>query len=1032
MIIKSLYCKNFMKFRELNLREIPDKGLIGIIGENEAGKSTIGEAISFGLFGKCTRGDVQHLGDIISWGEAEGFVQVKVNFGNEQFILSRHFSSDGISLGIRNETLGSDLNEEGIQEFYRERLKSSFKEFRYSSYVAQKELAIIQTHREDRLDVINSMLGLKKLDNTEKFLDSEVEVSRRRVAEVDEVLENLRDSLAEINEELAEKKVVVDEIKVHEAWKNEIVGSIADSEKKIEHLNNFGETDQRHRLLNEKIIQLEGNLEKQEEKTKAFATLDSQFKELEEQLERAKKSLADKEHSKVDLDKQFKECEQKEKRSAEREKLENVCESLRRGHGTKRELLASLAETLRMVAEERAEIERQLQEIESEFEAENKALAEIDVLREKLQAAENRKAHLERNTAGVTDVRTRLDNSAKIKALVENVNQEREDLNASCYEDENRVKTELGKVEDSLLELGERLVKLTDVEDIINSQKAILAKRRGKEKLFGALFLFSSIGLAGWVIATAVMTYLGLGIFPVILLISAIVSRAKTNKLQKELDEEIASTQEKKDGIDEECRVHNENKIRLKKRLAEIVRTGGLLKEIDLTERFKIGESLGKIRELPERPFEFNLMKILDFLQENDMDGPLGEYHGSLEETLRKLEGDLEELKEVEETCSELNTAILKLDTRRESIHTFEKKIDDLRKRLSKKEAEERKFANSRERLEAETRKLDDEMGEVESQLKGFVQTDMKAGNKSEIQSRVQENSGSIVDLKGRILKTQQEINFLKRQKVDHQQLLEEKDQLEKELAGVKGEFKELEKQLSDAEFSQEKLNGLREQLKNCNLQMFEILDAIARKKTLLERFQDTESKKKQVSAKTKEVEQEEKQLRENMLYFPEVIKLYGQTRKNIIRKIKPQIERYFSIYLPKLTNNRYKKVSLQEDFSLRIFSDEKNDYVPIKNLSGGTEDQILLMLRLAFSKALFPGLQEVDGNPAFHQFLFLDEPISSFDQKRQNAFIELLRMMEKSYQQIFVISHISELENKMDYFIKAEASSNVLEVERL
>ena len=1031
MIIKSLYCKNFMKFRELDLREIPDKGLIGIIGENEAGKSTIGEAISFGLFGKCTRGDVQHLGDIIFWGEAEGFVQVKVNFGNEQFILSRNFSSDGISLGIRNETLGSDLDKEGIQEFYHERLKLSFKEFRYSSYVAQKELAIIQTHREDRLDVINSMLGLKKLDNTEKFLDSEVEVSRRRVAEVDEILENLRDSLAEINEELAEKKVVVDEIKVHEAEKNEISGSIADSEKKIEHLNNFEETDQRHRLLNEKIILLEGNLEKQEEKIKAFATIDSQFKKLKGQLERAKKSLADKEHSKVDLDKQFKECEQKEKRSAEREKLETVCESLRRGHETKREMLVSLAETLRMLAEERAEIERQLQEIESEFEAENKALAEIDVLREKLQAAENRKAHLERNTAGVTDIRTRLVNSAKIKALVENVNQEREDLNSSCYEDENRIKTELGKVEDSLLELGERLVKLTDV-DIINSQKAILAKRRGKEKLFGALFLFSSIGLAGWVIATAVMTYLGLGIFPVILLISAIVSRAKTNKLQKELDEEITSTQEKKDGIDEECRVHNENKIRLKKRLAEIARTGGILKEIDLTERFKIVESLGKIRELPERPFEFNLMKILDFIQENDMDGPLGEYHVSLEETLRKLEGDLEELKEVEEACSELNTAILKLDARRESIHTFEKKIDDLRKRLSKKEAEERKFTNSRERLEAEIRKLDDEMGEVESQLKGFVQTDMKTDKTSEIQSRVQENSGSIVDLKGRILKTQQKINFLKRQKVDHQQLLEEKDQLEKELVGVKGEFKELEKQLSDVEFSQEKLNGLREQLKNYNLQMFEVLDAIARKKTLLERFQDTESKKKQVSAKIQEVEQEEMQLRENMLYFPEVIKLYGQTRENIIRKIKPQIERYFSIYLPKLTNNRYKKVSLQEDFSVRIFSDEKNDYVPIKNLSGGTEDQILLMLRLAFSKALFPGLQEVDGNLAFHQFLFLDEPISSFDQKRQNAFIELLRIMEKSYQQIFVISHISELENKMDYFIKAEASSNVLEVERL
>jgi len=321
MIIKSLYCKNFMKFRELDLREIPDNGLIGIIGENEAGKSTIGEAISFGLFGKCTRGDAQHLGDIIFWGETEGFVQAKVNLGNEQFILSRNFSSDGISLDIRNETLGSDLDEEGIQAFYRERLKLSFKEFRYSSYVAQKELAIIQSHREDRLDVINSMLGLTKLDNTEKFLDSKVEISRARAAEIDTLLEDMRDSLAEINEELAEKKVVVDEIKVHEAEKNEIAGSIADSEKKIEHLSNFEEPDRRHRLLTERIILLESNLEKQKQKIKAFATIDSQFKELEGKLKWAKKSLADKERSKVDLDKQLKECEQKEKLIAEHEKI---------------------------------------------------------------------------------------------------------------------------------------------------------------------------------------------------------------------------------------------------------------------------------------------------------------------------------------------------------------------------------------------------------------------------------------------------------------------------------------------------------------------------------------------------------------------------------------------------------------------------------------------------------------------------------------------------------------------------------------
>lgn len=1006
MIIKSLYCKNFMKFRKLDLREIPEKGLIGIIGENEAGKSTIGEAISFGLFGKCTRGDMQHLHDIIFWGETEGFVQVKVCFSDEQFVLSRHFSRDGHSLGISNETLGTELNPESIQAFYRERLKLSFKEFRYSSYVAQKELAIIQSHRADRLDVINSMLGLKKLDDTEKRLGVEIEKSRGRVAEVDETLENLREALADINEELAEKKVVVNEIKVHEAEKNGIAGSIAESEKQIEHLNSFEETNQKRKLLKEKISLLEGALERQEERIQALATVDGRLREFERRLEQA--------------------------RALERrERLENARESLRQGHETKRESLVSLTETLSVLKEERAEIKRQLLNVESELEADKKALAELTTLKKELQENENRKKGLERDTAKATDIRISFDNSAKTKALIEGINQERGNLIAAGQEEENRIKTELGMVKASLTELGEQLAELNEA-DTSDNKKAVLATRRRNELLFGTLFVLSAIGLAGWIMATGVMTHLAFGAIPVIFLASVITSRAKTTKLQRELYKEIVSRNEKKGEIDDQCRAHRETKTQLEKKRAEIARISGILSEIDLADRSGVEAGMDKIRELPDNPFEFDLMRILGFFNDNKLEGALGDYHSSLAESVENLERNLEELKALEKTCSDLTNAILQLEARSASIGAHEKQMDDLKNRLGRMETEEMKLTASREALEGETEKLGREMSKLETQLQDLGQTHMEGDEGSMTASESQGNGESVDELMERVLKTRQEIDSLKKQKVDQGQLLEEKEELRRELAGLQNEFNGLEKELADAEFSQEKLNGLREQLKNYNLQMFEILEAIARKKTLLERFQDTESRKKQVSTRIQGVEEEEKQLRGNILYFPEVIKLYGQTRDNIIRKIKPQIERYFSIYLPKLTNNRYKKVSLQEDFSVRIFSDEKNDYVPLKNLSGGTEDQILLMLRLAFSKALFPAQQKGNGDLGFQQFLFLDEPISSFDQKRQSAFIELLRIMERIYQQIFVISHISELENKMDYFIRAEASSNLLEVERL
>lgn len=50
MILSRLSLKNFKKYKEFSL-EFND-GLVGIIGKNGSGKSTIFEAICFALYGK--------------------------------------------------------------------------------------------------------------------------------------------------------------------------------------------------------------------------------------------------------------------------------------------------------------------------------------------------------------------------------------------------------------------------------------------------------------------------------------------------------------------------------------------------------------------------------------------------------------------------------------------------------------------------------------------------------------------------------------------------------------------------------------------------------------------------------------------------------------------------------------------------------------------------------------------------------------------------------------------------------------------
>lgn len=95
------------------------------------------------------------------------------------------------------------------------------------------------------------------------------------------------------------------------------------------------------------------------------------------------------------------------------------------------------------------------------------------------------------------------------------------------------------------------------------------------------------------------------------------------------------------------------------------------------------------------------------------------------------------------------------------------------------------------------------------------------------------------------------------------------------------------------------------------------------------------------------------------------------------------------------------------------------------KVFSGGARDQISLALRLAFALATLPGEHNI--RPGF---LFLDEPLSSFDQSRTQALVELLTrgLIRQSFQQIFLVSHSQSFDAALfDFRLKME-SGRVIE----
>ncbi len=148
---------------------------------------------------------------------------------------------------------------------------------------------------------------------------------------------------------------------------------------------------------------------------------------------------------------------------------------------------------------------------------------------------------------------------------------------------------------------------------------------------------------------------------------------------------------------------------------------------------------------------------------------------------------------------------------------------------------------------------------------------------------------------------------------------------------------------------------------------------------------------------------------------------LINATVERLMRKMIPRIEYYMQQLLPLLTRGRYHDVSLttepEEDvasggaFQPNIWEQAAAEYIPQTALSGGTADQISLILRLAFVIAALP--RELSAAPGF---ILLDEPLSLASQDRMQALIDLVtgHLLSEHFEQTLFISNSNSLDPAM------------------
>lgn len=152
---------------------------------------------------------------------------------------------------------------------------------------------------------------------------------------------------------------------------------------------------------------------------------------------------------------------------------------------------------------------------------------------------------------------------------------------------------------------------------------------------------------------------------------------------------------------------------------------------------------------------------------------------------------------------------------------------------------------------------------------------------------------------------------------------------------------------------------------------------------------------------------------------------IVSRARRRIVQKILPATMEYMRRILPQLTRDRYHDAELDpESYKIKVWDERAGQSGAWKEkniFSGGTKDQFSLALRLAFALATLP--QERGTSPGF---IFLDEPLGSFDDERANALLYLLTEGEigRAFDQIFLISHVPVQESKFTHRIRLESGT--------
>ncbi len=285
MILTRLHMENYKKYHDYSIEFT--EGLMGIIGRNGAGKSTIFDAITFALYG-----DVRGEKETIRYSKATQ---------KEAVCVTLLFEIEGKSYKVVRELRGKSLTAkahlyDGDDKLIAESARGVTIEiikligmnkdaFMHTVFASQKELtALSGLKSEDRKKIIRKLLGLEKIDKIEQEIKTKLTQLNRDIKSFSEILladtevKLLKDEEEVKTKEVKNLKEEVQKVQKEFDSKSQEVDTLHKTLKTMQMLKDeFVKLGSDLDLLNKGLEDQKNNLTKGEEKFKTLQTKATQY-----------------------------------------------------------------------------------------------------------------------------------------------------------------------------------------------------------------------------------------------------------------------------------------------------------------------------------------------------------------------------------------------------------------------------------------------------------------------------------------------------------------------------------------------------------------------------------------------------------------------------------------------------------------------------------------------------------------------------------------------------------------------------------